>query len=69
MFIYYIIRLIGTTIQYFHEKILALLVDKDERVRSAAVNTTHSIVSHRLVIPIEVLIALSIHLKKLLTNL
>ena len=36
------------------DKILSLLLDKDERVRSAAIATTHRIVSHRLVIPIDV---------------
>lgn len=39
-------------------KILALLLDKDERVRSAAMGTTHRIVSHRLVIPIDVCVLL-----------
>lgn len=46
--------MIGTTMQAQLPKILQLLLDKDEKVRSAAIATAHKIVAHRLVIPIEV---------------
>lgn len=36
------------------EKIASMLVDKEERVRAAAITAAHNIVSHHMVIPIQV---------------